>query len=103
MTIPLPLMKPAANMLIVVSFLLYLIMGTVLEGCIGFIVVNASFTCSTSFRQDIKPDNLLIDARGVIKLADFGLARQFGTPDRNYTPRVVTLYGAWTWLVVVGL
>lgn len=30
--------------------------------------------------------------RGVIKLADFGLARQFGTPDRNCTPKVVTLY-----------
>jgi serine/threonine protein kinase len=41
--------------------------------------------------QDIKPDNLLINSRGVIKLADFGLARQFGTPDRNCTPKVVTL------------
>ena len=42
--------------------------------------------------QDIKPDNLLMNSRGVIKLADFGLARQFGSPDRNCTPRVVTLY-----------
>eukprot|EP00729_Bicosta_minor_P008537 gene8537-5181_t len=42
--------------------------------------------------RDLKPQNLLINNMGQIKLADFGLARAFGIPIRTYTHEVVTLW-----------
>eukprot|EP00128_Syssomonas_multiformis_P008395 Colp12_sorted_trinity150504_noHs@12849 len=42
--------------------------------------------------RDLKPQNLLIDKDGVLKIADFGLARAFGVPVRTYTHEVVTLW-----------
>ncbi|POI28633.1 hypothetical protein CIB84_007617, partial [Bambusicola thoracicus] len=38
--------------------------------------------------RDLKPQNLLINEAGAIKLADFGLARAFGVPLRTYTHEV---------------
>lgn len=42
--------------------------------------------------RDLKPQNLLINKRGELKLADFGLARAFGIPVNTFSNEVVTLW-----------
>ncbi|XP_041036303.1 cyclin-dependent kinase 2 isoform X3 [Carcharodon carcharias] len=65
--IPLPLVK---------SYLFQLLQG--LAFCHSHRVLH----------RDLKPQNLLINAEGAIKLADFGLARAFGVPVRTYTHEI---------------
>lgn len=36
----------------------------------------------------MKPNNLLLGSDGQLKIADFGLARIFGSPDRRFTHEV---------------
>nr|KAF6315896.1 cyclin dependent kinase 18 [Pipistrellus kuhlii] len=42
--------------------------------------------------RDLKPQNLLINGRGELKLADFGLARAKSVPTKTYSNEVVTLW-----------
>ena len=42
--------------------------------------------------RDLKPQNLLINQKGQLKLADFGLARAFGIPVNTFSNEVVTLW-----------
>jgi serine/threonine protein kinase len=58
-----------------------------------FQVLRGLHYCHTRriLHRDIKPQNLLVSG-GLIKLADFGLARAFAIPLRAYTHETVTLW-----------
>lgn len=71
---------PQMNKMLVKSYLHQLLRGV--EYCHAHRVLH----------RDLKPQNLLIDRHGHLKLADFGLARAFGIPIRTYTHEVVTLW-----------
>jgi len=40
--------------------------------------------------RDLKPNNLLVNKAGILKIGDFGLAKAYGSPNRPYTHIVVT-------------
>ncbi|XP_053546524.1 cyclin-dependent kinase 11B isoform X2 [Bombina bombina] len=42
--------------------------------------------------RDLKTSNLLLSHSGILKVGDFGLAREYGSPLKPYTPIVVTLW-----------
>ncbi|GAA5952971.1 hypothetical protein JCM3765_003021 [Sporobolomyces pararoseus] len=57
-------------------------------------LIGAMATCHDNWiiHRDLKTSNLLMNNRGQIKVADFGLARTYGDPMGDMTQLVVTLW-----------
>ncbi|KAJ7785779.1 kinase-like domain-containing protein [Mycena metata] len=59
-----------------------------------FQLLKGTHFCHTNqvLHRDLKPQNLLINRKGELKLGDFGLARAFGVPVNTFSNEVVTLW-----------
>ncbi len=57
-------------------------------------LLRAVEACHERFilHRDLKPDNCLFLKDGTMKLADFGLARLYGTPKTRLSPEAITLW-----------
>ena len=66
--------------------------ATILKSFLYQLLCGVAF-CHTHrvLPRDLKPQNLLINREGKLKLADFGLARAFGIPVRSYTHEVQSI------------
>ncbi|CAF2877336.1 unnamed protein product [Rotaria sp. Silwood2] len=53
-------------------------------------ITNNNLHNNWILHRDLNPNNLLIDKRGVLKIADFGLANFFGSPSGLMSHDVVT-------------
>ncbi|KAH9518538.1 Cyclin-Dependent Kinase 7 [Bulinus truncatus] len=58
----------------------------VLQTLLGLEYLHAHWV----LHRDMKPNNLLINEQGVLKIGDFGLAKFYGSPSRPYSHQVVT-------------
>ncbi|KAK7450214.1 hypothetical protein BaRGS_00039962 [Batillaria attramentaria] len=57
-----------------------------LQTCLGLEYLHTHWI----LHRDMKPNNLLLNEQGVLKIADFGLAKFFGSPSRANSHQVVT-------------
>ena len=55
-----------------------------------FQLINGVNYCHSRriIHRDLKPQNLLVDRTGILKIADFGLARAFGIPIKTLTHEI---------------